>query len=67
MLRLIRPERASVSTAAQPISHLRPTFATIGRDQQDDAVILVLLANPPGPPQLIAIVGNVITAEVWHC
>ena len=41
---------------ARAIAGLDPHLALVGRDQQDDAVVLLLVADPPGAAEPIAII-----------
>ena len=50
----------------QTIAHLDPHLAVIGGDQQDHAVIAGLVANPPCPTQLIAIILNGIALQIGN-
>ena len=40
----------------QPVADLDPHPLLVGRDQQDDAIVRALLADVPGPAELIAII-----------
>ncbi|NLS27699.1 hypothetical protein S2M10_27000 [Sphingomonas sp. S2M10] len=48
----------------EAIADLDPHLALVGRDDQDDTVVRVLLPDPPGTAELIAVIGDVIALQV---
>ena len=50
----------------EPIADLDPDLALAGRDDEQDAVVLLGLTDAPGPAQLISVVLDLITLEVGY-
>ena len=49
--------------AFEAVADLDAHVALVRRDDQDDAVVLALLADPPGAAELIAVVGDVVALQ----
>ena len=49
--------------ALQTIAHLDAYLAIIARHNQQGTIVVILLADAPVPPQLVAIIGDVVAAK----
>ena len=53
---MITPDTASVRNTPRAIAGLDPHLPLVGRDEQDDAVVALLVADLPGAAQPVAII-----------